>query len=72
MAHGGSEEKVLILLSDAAPYMIEAGKCLKVFYPKLIHFTCLAHRVNRVAEQVRLEFPSLNYFISNIKKYKQI
>jgi hypothetical protein len=33
-------EKVLILYSDAAAYMLKAKIALKVFYPNLIHFTC--------------------------------
>jgi len=39
---GGNDEKVLLMLSDAAPYMTKTGDTLKVFYPNLIHVTCVA------------------------------
>ena len=62
------EEKLRLILSDSAAYMIKAAASLEVFYPKLLHFTCLAHGLNRVAEQVRLEFPMVNSIIGNTKK----
>jgi hypothetical protein len=46
---GIREEKVLILFSDAVAYMLKAATSLKMFYPNLIHFTCLAHGLQRVA-----------------------
>lgn len=64
----GNESKVLLLLTDAAAYMIKAGKNLKVFYPNLIHITCLAHGLNLIAEKVRTSFPVANSFISCVKK----
>jgi hypothetical protein len=49
---------------------IYAEKCntLKVFYPNLIHFTCLAHGLQRVAEEVRAKFPQVIKLISMTKK----
>ncbi|KAB0803224.1 hypothetical protein PPYR_00194 [Photinus pyralis] len=61
-------DKIVLMLSDAAPYMIKAAQNLKIFYPNLIHNTCLAHGVNRVAEEVRNQFPVVNDFINNVKK----
>lgn len=61
-------DKLLLILSDAAPYMIKAGHNLKIFYPNLIHVTCLAHALNRVAEEIRKHFPLVNSLISNMKK----
>lgn len=40
---GGNDEKVRLLISDAAPYMIKTGDSLKIFYPNIIHVTCVAH-----------------------------
>ena len=57
-----------MLLSDAAPYVIKAGSSLKIFYPKLIHFTCLVHGINRVVEVITQLFPDVNSVISNTKK----
>lgn len=47
------ENKILLIYTDAAAYMIAAVQLLKVFYPSVTHITCLAHGVNRVAEQIR-------------------
>jgi hypothetical protein len=40
---GVKEDKVLILYSDAAAYMLKDATALKVLYFNFIHFTCLAH-----------------------------
>ena len=48
--------------------MINAGAALKVLYPRMIHLTCLAHGINRVAEIIREENDTLDQFISNSKK----
>ena len=62
------EEKVLVMYTDSAAYMLKAAKSLKVFYPHLIHFTCLAHAIHRVAEEVRSHFPQVNELVSSAKK----
>jgi hypothetical protein len=49
------EEKVLLLYSDTAT-------ALKVFYRNLIHFTCMAHGLKHVAEEVRTSATSTNLF----------
>lgn len=38
---GGNDEKVLLMLSDAALYITKTGDTLVVFYPNLIHVTCV-------------------------------
>lgn len=48
--------------------MLKAALHLKVFYPNLIHCTCLAHGVNKVAEEIRNQFPLVNDLINTIKK----
>lgn len=63
-----ADERVFIILSDAAPYMIKAAKALQVFYPNLIHVTCFAHGVHRLAEEVRSTFGNVNKLISSTKK----
>lgn len=65
---GVQEDKVLVLYSDAAAYMLKAGTALRVFYQNMIHFTCLAHGLQRVAEEVRSKYPQVNSIISNTKK----
>lgn len=59
---------VLLFVTDAASYMVKAGKCLQSLYPKMVHVTCAAHGLHRVAENVRSQFPDVDRLVSNIKK----
>lgn len=59
---------VLLFLSDAAPYMVKAGSVLKNVYTKMIHTTCSAHALHRIAEEIRGQFNSVDELISNMKK----
>ena len=61
-------ENVVLLLSDAVPYMKKAAKVLKVIFPEMIHLTCLAHALHRIAEHARGLFPSVDKLVSNGKK----
>lgn len=65
---GFNEQKVLLFLSDAAPYMKKAGKELKKSFSKMIHVTCLAHGLHRIAEQVRDVHSNVDTLISCGKK----
>jgi hypothetical protein len=57
-----------VLVSDAAPYMVKAGKDLKIFFPSLINITCLAHGLHRVCEKVQETFKDVNRLIACTKK----
>lgn len=59
---------MLLVVTDAAPYMLRTMKDLKILYPRMIHITCLAHGLHRIAEFIRSEFNDVNELISNIKK----
>lgn len=59
---------VLLSVTDAAPYMVSAMNSLKVLYPNMIHLTCLAHGLHRIAEFIRENFNNVNILISNMKK----
>lgn len=61
-------EQVLLLVTDAAPYMKKAFKGLKIMLPKMTHVTCLAHALHRIAEEIRKQFPDVDSLISNVKK----
>jgi hypothetical protein len=61
-------DNVLLFVTDAAKYMKLAAKGLKVLFPKMIHLTCLAHGMHRVAETVRASYPDVDKLISNVKK----
>ena len=65
---GVQYEDVLLFLTDAAPYMCLAAEGLKLTFPKMIHLTCLAHGLHRVAEKIRILYPQVNKLISNVKK----
>lgn len=60
--------KVLLVATDAAPYMVATMGALKILYPKMVHVTCAAHGLHRVAELVRTSFNDVNKLISNVKK----
>ena len=60
-------DRLLLMLSDAATYMKKMGSALSVFYPKMIHLTCLAHALHRVAETIRNKFVDVNNLIANVK-----
>ena len=59
---------VLLFLSDAAAYMKKAVSNLSAIFPRMIHLTCLAHGLHRIAEKVRDLHPDVDKFISLIKR----
>lgn len=65
---GIQHEKVKLYYSDAAAYMVKSATSLKIFYPNLIHVTCLAHALNLVCEVIRNEYEGVNGLIANVKK----
>ena len=62
-----AREKFLLLLSDAARYMIKAAETLKILYPRLLHVTCIAHLLHNCAEHIRAHFKAADNLISSIK-----
>lgn len=65
---GNNHDKVLLMLSDAAPYMTKAAQNLKPFYSNLVHVTCVAHGIHRIAEKIIDTFGDINDLINNGKK----
>ncbi|KAG7160353.1 CGG triplet repeat-binding protein 1-like 3, partial [Homarus americanus] len=61
-------DRVLLVCTDAAPYMIKCMAGLEILFPKKIHVTCLAHGLHRVAELARAVMPDVNVLISTVKK----
>jgi len=57
---GIRHDDVLLFVSDAAPYMTKAGTAIKALYSKMIHVTCLAHGMHRIAEEIRCHFPKVD------------
>jgi hypothetical protein len=48
--------------------MIKSAKSIKTLYSKMIHNTCLAHGLYRVAETVRILNPEVDKIIASVKK----
>lgn len=66
--NGVKYDNVLILLSDAAPYMKKAAEALSVSYPNMLHVTCVVHGLHRVCETIRSLYPKVDKLVSNGKK----
>ena len=47
--------------------MCKAIRALQVLFPKMVHVTCLAHELHRVAEVVRTIYPPVNRLVSSSK-----
>jgi hypothetical protein len=67
---GVHKDKVLVLYSDAAAYMLKVVTAFKVSYPNSIHFTCLAHGLQCDPEETRAKFSQVNKLILMTKKKK--
>ena len=61
-------KKFLLLITDGAHYMKLAGVNLKAFYPNLVHVTCIAHLINRLAEFIKNNHKLTDILISETKK----
>lgn len=57
---GFDKDKVLLFLTDAAPYMVAAANVLCQIYDKLVHITCVVHGLHRMCEQIRIEYSNVN------------
>lgn len=60
-------DKILLVLTDAAAYMIACMTSLQVLFPNMLHLTCLVHGLHRLAEFVRTKFANVNALISSTK-----
>ena len=59
---------ILLLITDVVSYMKKTASSLQILYPNMIHLTCLAHGLHRIAEEVQSKFPDIDKLISNGKK----
>ncbi|XP_025422833.1 uncharacterized protein LOC112692391 [Sipha flava] len=66
--NGIRHDNVLLFVTDATPYMVNAGRILQSLYSKMIHLTCLAHGIHRVAESIREKFKKVDKLISRVKQ----
>jgi hypothetical protein len=45
-------DRILLFITDAAPYMLKAATGIKMLYSSMVHLICLAHGLHRVAEEI--------------------
>lgn len=60
-------EKLWLLISDQASYMLAAGKGLKQMFPNMKHVTCIVHGLNRVCELIKDRNKLVNKLIAKMK-----
>lgn len=60
-------QNFVLLLSDAARYMVSAGNTLKVLFPNLFHVTCTAHLWHNCALKIKEFYPDVDNLISKVK-----
>ena len=58
-------DSVLLLITSSSRHMTEAANALKVFFPSLIHLTCLSQALNNIAEAIREEYKDIDVLIMN-------
>lgn len=57
-----------LLVTDSAEYVRKCGRDLKVFYPSLLHITCLAHLLHRICDRIKDFYTDVNSIISSVRK----
>ena len=62
-----SRDRVLLLLSDAAPYMKLAGKKCNPFFENMSHIFCFAHLLHNVIGELISHYKNTNFLIASIK-----
>jgi hypothetical protein len=62
---GNNDDKVLLILTDAAPYKMKAAQNVKLFYSNLVQVICVAHGIHRIAEKIIDTFSKINDLINN-------
>ncbi len=65
--YGINLEQMRLLITDAAKYMILAGKKLKIDYRNFFHVTCFIHLMHNCALNVKYFFTDLDFLIASLK-----
>ena len=60
-------DKVLMLISDAATYMVKAGEMLKHFYENMTYVTCTSHLLHNACLRIKSTFPKVDNLIASVK-----
>ena len=62
--NGIQYNRVLLIITDAEPYVKSAGKTLMNMFEKAHHITCLCHALHNLSQHIQTEYPDVNRFIS--------
>ena len=65
--HCVERHNFLLLLCDAARYMVSAGNDLKLLYSKLFTVICIAHLLHNCALRVKCHFKNVDLLIASVK-----
>jgi len=65
---GVQHNNVLLILSNAAPYMIKVEITIQTLYSKVIHVTCSAPVLHRLTKILRGEFSEVGKVVSSVKQ----
>ena len=57
----------VLLLTDAARYMIAAGREVEQMYPRLFHIIYVAHSFHNAAERIRANYQDVDKLIAAVK-----
>lgn len=60
-------KNVILLLSDAARYMVKAFETIKILYPDCFHVTCFAHLLHNCALRVKAFYVDIDSLIASVK-----
>ena len=61
------KDNFVMLMSDAASYMVASSKVLKFIYPKMIFLTCFAHLLHNCAIRIISTFPEVDKLIASMR-----
>ena len=64
-----AKENFCLFVTDGAAYCVKAGKALKVFFPSMVHVTCVAHATHLAFEDVRKKSEKANLCIVSLKSF---
>ena len=60
-------DKMLLLISDAAQYMIKTGKILRKKYDKMFHITCFIHLIHNCVLKIKNLYGNIDSLIASVK-----
>ena len=61
-------DRVILFISDAAPYIDKSYNSLILTFPKMVHMNCVAHNLHILCETIRNKSPNADFLVNNMKK----